>query len=399
MRRIRRGSKALIREINQAIVLDKVRTDGMASRSEIAAFTGLSPATVSGITAELVEYGLLRESAIGESAGGRRPVLLELVGSAGHAIGVKVTESAVLVVLTDLNAEVVDRRLMQLDHHSVQDVVEAIVVAVAELTADAATHPVHGLGVGVAGVVDSRNGVVHHATYHDWRDVPLARLLEERIDMAVIIDNDVNALTAHEQLFGAGRDVSNLLVISLGRGVGLGMVLDGELYRGVRGGAGEFGHVKLALAGRVCACGQDGCLEAMVSNPALAMQVSERLGRDVGILEAGEIARAGDVEAIDVFASAARLLGVAVANLVNLLNPELVVISGEGAWVLDITSPAFEDTLDSHCFDGLRDDFDVVVETWDDEAWACGAASLLLGQLFQPSYRGQELRRASFTGG
>lgn len=397
MQRVRTGSKQLIREINQAIVLDALRTYGLASRSEIARITGLSPATVSGITAQLMARDLLHESATGESAGGRRPVLLELNALAGHAVGVKVTESAVVAVLTDLDATVVERRLVLLEGHDVEQVLDAIVDATSVLILDAAGHPVYGVGVGLAGVVDSHNGVVHHATYHDWRDVPFARLLEKRLDLPVTIDNDANALTTCEQWFGAGRDVSNLLVITLGRGVGLGMVLDGRLYRGASGGAGEFGHVKVASGGVLCACGARGCLESVVSDPAIAAEVSRRLGRDVDIGEAAQLARDGVADSLDTFVAAAHTLGVATANLVNVLNPELVVISGEGARAADLIHPAFEASLRSHCFDGLSEDFEIVVEPWNDEAWARGAASLLLSELFQPAFRPRGSRRPSLV--
>lgn len=398
MQRVRTGSKQLIREINQAIVLDAVRSRGFASRSEIARITGLSPATVSGITAQLVALDLLRESATGESTGGRRPVLLEMNASAGHAIGVKVTEFAVVAVLTDLDATVIERRQVPLMGHDVDEVLDAIVEVTSVLTLGAAGRPVHGVGIGLAGVVDSNNGVVHHATYHDWRDVPFARLLEECLDLPVVIDNDVNALATSEQWFGGGRDVSNLLVVSLGRGVGLGMVLDGRLYRGARGGAGEFGHVKVASAGSICACGARGCLESVVSDPAIAAEVSRRLGRELDIGEAGQLARDGVADSLDVFVSAADMLGVAVANLVNVLNPERIVISGEGARAADLIRSPFEASLRRHCFDALYEDLDVVVEPWDDETWARGAASLLLSELFQAAFRPRSSRRASLVG-
>ena len=395
--RMRIGSKQLIREINQAIVLDTVRNLGMASRAEIASLTGLSQATVSGITGELIARDLLIESAIGKSAGGRRPVLLEFNASAGYVIGVKVTEAEVVAVLTDLEATVVERERMALERRGVVDVVDAIEAAAIELMAKDGNRPVHGVGVGLAGVVDSTRGVVAYATYLDWRDEPIGDLLEERLGLPVTVDNDVNALAATAQWFGAGRQVANMLVVSLGRGVGLGLVLNGQLYRGSSGGAGEFGHVKISDDGPACDCGSNGCLEAMVSDPAIARDVSARLGRQVEIDEAIELARAGSAAAVEVFGAAAEALAVALANLVNVLNPELVVISGEGAVAADLLRPALDHALAEYCFDGLGDGVEIVVEPWEDEAWARGAASLLLGELFEPTLRLQPSRRPSLA--
>jgi predicted NBD/HSP70 family sugar kinase len=398
MQRVRTGSKQLIREINQTIVLNVVREQGLASRSQIAVATGLSPATVSGITGQLIANGLLRERATGKSAGGRRPVLLQLNAAAGYAVGVKVTESAVIAVLTDLDATIIARQRLTLDRHDVDDVLDAVEEVSSRLILDAADRPVYGVGVGLAGIVDSHNGVVHHAPYCDWREIPLARLLEDRLDLPVIIDNDANTLTATEQWFGAGRSVSNFLVVCLGHGVGLGMVLDGQLFRGANGGAGEFGHVQVKPSGSTCACGASGCLESVVSDSAISSEVSCRIGRRVTIGEAAELARSGERAALDVFLEAARILGVATANLVNILNPDLIVVSGEGTQAGDIIQEEFEASLRLHCFGSLGDNLRVVIKPWSDEAWARGAASLLLGQLFEaPTSRPMNSRRPALV--
>jgi predicted NBD/HSP70 family sugar kinase len=155
--------------------------------------------------------------------------------------------------------------------------------------------PLYGVGVGLAGVIDRAGGVVRHATYADWRDVDLAGLLEKRLGLPVVVDNDVNTLVANEQWFGAGRGVADMAVVSIGRGIGLGMVLDGRLYRGAAGGAGEFGHLKVA-DGPECACGGRGCLEAVIGGPAILTRTGQATLED-----AAALARDGDVTAREVF--------------------------------------------------------------------------------------------------
>ncbi|MBP2326997.1 putative NBD/HSP70 family sugar kinase [Kibdelosporangium banguiense] len=397
MQPIRAGSKALIREINAALVLGRLRTQPLQSRTDLARHTGLSLPTISEIVAELLGSGLIEERATGRSGGGRRPVLLALKPDAGYVVGIKLTETRVIAVLTDLEATIVAQDVTAVPDASVEAVVDAVAAAVARVRVAARDRPVYGVGVGMAGVVDRARGVVRHATYSDWHDVDLADLLIARTGLPVALDNDVNTLVANEKWFGAGRGVDDVAVVSIGRGVGLGLVLDGRLYRGATGGAGEFGHTKVIIDGPECACGGRGCLEALIGEPALRAQASTVLGRTVDLDEAATVARQGNAEVREIFRAAGRLLGTAVGNLVNLLNPKLVVLAGEGTRVSDLLRAEFDLALSLAVFDGLQHDLETVVDTWDDEAWAQGAAGLFLGELFQPNLRPDEAGRPSLT--
>ena len=279
MNEVRAGSKELIREINQALVLNTVRRQRSVSRTDIAGLTGLSPPTISGITNELIERGLLFEASIGESAGGRKPILLSLNAAAGYVVGIKLTETQAVGVLADLDANVEARHSTKLSARSEEHVVAAVARIAKRLAERAHGRPVLGIGVGLAGVIDRDAGIVRHATYLDWRNADFAEHLRRRTGLPVVIDNDINALVANERWFRHGRDVNNLLVVSLGRGVGLGMVLDGRIYRGAIGGAGEFGHVTIDPDGPTCDCGKRGCLEAFVADPALERAASDIVGR------------------------------------------------------------------------------------------------------------------------
>jgi predicted NBD/HSP70 family sugar kinase len=386
----------LIREINQMIVFGEIRSRPLTSRTDIAKRTGLSLPTVSGITAELLESELIEEREMGVSAGGRRPVLLALRPEAGYVIGIKLTENTVIAVLTDLEATIVAKECFETDDSSVESVVRAVRTAVARLTPSAGGSTIHGVGVGLAGVIDRDSGLVRHATYSNWHNVELAELLSVELELPVIVDNDVNALVTCEQWFGAGRGASDFVAISLGRGIGLGMVLAGRLYRGASGGAGEFGHTKVA-DGPACVCGGSGCLEALTSDLAISHQVSQSLGRPIDVTEAADLARSGEPSAQRAFADAGRLLGTAAGNLVNLLNPQLILLVGEGTNACDLLLDSFHAGLSAAVFDGMQQDLQVVVHAWDDEAWARGSASLLLSELFQPKLHASQARRFSLT--
>jgi len=390
---MRAGSKQLIREINQTIVLNAIRTHGALSRTEIAGISKLSLAAISGITAELIDLGFVYEHEVGLSTGGRPPVMLALNNQAGYVAGVKLTEDAVIVALTDLEATIVASQTVPLVGRTPEAVAETLAAAVDVLRPAAGNRPVLGAGIGIAGVIDRQRELVHYATYFGWRDLPMAQLVEKRLHFPVVVDNDVNALTAAEQWFGAGRGVDDFLVVSIGRGVGLGMVLNGQLYRGTAGGAGEFGHITVAPDGPRCECGKRGCLEALVGDPAVIQRVASAVGHPVDIQGVIDLALHGDAVVQSIFAAAGRTLGLAMANLVNVLNPALVIIGGEGTRAGALILEPLQEALREHCFNGLYSDMRVVAEPWGDEAWARGAASLLLGELFQPALRrGEEDR-------
>jgi predicted NBD/HSP70 family sugar kinase len=391
-RRLRSGNRRLIREINQSLVLGLVRDQGPISRTDIAERADLSPATITDITAVLIEQGLIYEHEAGVSTGGRRPILLALNRQAGLVLGAKLTDREIVSALIDLDAEIVDRQTAALgDDGSLEHVVDVLAGLVADLRSRHPGRRIFGLGLGLAGVVDRRSGVCRFSPFFQWHDVPIGRLLEERLALPVVLDNDVNTLTLAEQWFGAGADVADFLVVTLGRGVGMGMVLDGRLYRGGNGGAGEFGHATMATDGPLCDCGKRGCLEALVSSPALLRRLQSTLGSDVTFDEAVALARAGDLTARAVFAEAGRILGLALSHLINIFNPPLLIVGGEGAVAADLFLDPLRETLRANSFDGFFGDLRLVVEGWGDDAWARGAAGLMIEEMFRPTlYRDEE---------
>jgi predicted NBD/HSP70 family sugar kinase len=218
--------------------------------------------------------------------------------------------------------------------------------------------------------------------------VHVGELLHDLTGVPVAVDNDVNALAVAESLFGHGRTARDFAVITLGRGVGAGLVTGGRVYRGASGGAGEFGHVVSELGGRRCECGKAGCLEAYVGEQALLGRVHEHGKRyaDVDIDAFLGLVAADDRVAEPIHAEAITRLGAAIANLVNLLNPELVVLGGESAMLTDEFVAALRPKIDEHTFSGLAGSFDIQLDQHrsDPAAWARGAASLAMEHIFDP---------------
>ncbi|MEU9160599.1 ROK family protein [Streptomyces sp. NPDC048424] len=315
---------------------------GPVSRQEVAAATGLSFATVANLVAELLEAGVLREAGHEDSKGGRPRARLAVNAERGALVGIDVAETSVQVELFDLALTVLRSVRLPLSQTDVRpdDVVDAIVTGV-EALSDAAGAPprILGAGVSIPGLVEREGGVSVFSPYWSWRDVPLRSLLAERLPMPLYLDNPLKAGTVAEMWFGAGREVDDLLVLTLRAGVGAGIAVDGALYRGATNSAGEWGHTCLVRDGRECRCGRRGCVEAYVSTRGIARTVRE-LDAESPLLDPDEdtvvsnIARAaaeGDAVATETVARTARHLGEAAADLLNLFNPQALVLGGRVA--------------------------------------------------------------------
>ncbi|HUS17420.1 MAG TPA: ROK family transcriptional regulator [Chloroflexia bacterium] len=389
---MRTGNRDLIKQINRSIILNLVRSRGPVSRTDIARLSGLSLATVSGITGELVEQGFAHETGEGESTGGRPPVLLMLNGRAGFVVGLKLTEESIISVLTDLDANVLQSSTTPVTAPQDVEATLATIKAVIEATlvqSGADRAKVMGIGIGMAGLVDSAAGVCRYSPFFHWRDVALAHPIEQHFRLPVFIENDVNALTIAEQWFGAAHGIDHFLVVTVGRGIGLGIVTNGRFYRGASGGAGEFGHITLDENGPRCDCGKRGCLEAIASDPAVVRMVADSAaagGRPPGQWTFAEVVAAGqrgDPAALAGLQRSGAAIGLGMAHLVNIFNPQMIVLAGEGLRAGDARLAPMRDVMQHHVFNGLAQDVQLIIEPAGDETWARGAACVVLGELFK----------------
>ena len=385
------GNRDLIRAINRSTVLNTIKNQGPLSRTEIAQQTGLSAATITSISGELINSGLVYEKEAGDSSGGRPPIMLALNARGGYVIGLKLAEDHVTAALTDLLATVNAKQTHPLNDQTFTSAVDTIEGVVNSLLAEERYQKEQflGVGIGLAGIIDFQNGVLRHSPIFGWKNIPLGDILVDRLGVPIYIDNDVNTLTITELWFGKGKGVNNFLTVTIGRGVGLGIVLNGQVYLGMRGGVGEFGHTVIDPDGPLCACGKHGCLETFVSDPALLRMAEEARSR--GELSKSVItidtlishAQAGNPAAMAIFAEAGKVLGLGIANLINLLNPELIIISGEGVRAGDVLFEPMRTTVSANVMPGLAGGTMIQVDPWDDYACARGAAGLVLRELFE----------------
>jgi predicted NBD/HSP70 family sugar kinase len=293
--------------------------------------------------------------------------------------------------LTDLEATVIVKRTDNLHGRDPEMVVEQLSLLVSELRqmAGLPKKKLLGVGVGLAGIVDSEQGMLRQSPFFGWRDLPLGEMLQAQVRVPVYVDNDVNTLTLAEMWFGKGQGLDSFLVVTVGRGVGLGIVVNGQFYRGARGGAGELGHTVIDPGGPPCECGKHGCLEAYVGDPGLMRMATEAVNR-------GEIlgpitsmndllakAQADEAGARAVFARAGNILGQGIANLLNIFNPQKIIISGEGTRAGDLLFDPMRESIAHNVMPGLARDTSIQIDAWGDDAWALGAASLVLHELFE----------------
>ncbi len=381
------GDQALVKKLNKSIVLDTIRRKGPLSRTDVSERTGLNKATVSNLTTELLEQQLVEETGPGQSSGGRKPLMLLFNAAAGCAVGIELGVTAVKAALTDLRGRILLERSAPLADHDPESAFAAIQEVTAPLL-EAAPHTPYGLigiGIGVPGMVDE-DGVILYAPNLGWEGVDLKSRLEAEFGVSVVVDNEANAGAAGEREYGAGRHVRHLVYVSAGMGIGSGMIIDGQLYKGAWGYAGETGHMSIESDGRLCSCGSRGCWELYASERAYAyadgLEQAEP-ARDMPALTTRELterASLGDAGTLAMYAEIGRRLGIGITNLVNGFNPEKIVVGGPlteaKAWI----EPAMLAEIAQRALPYHRRELAVSFSELGSRSAALGAAHLAVSQ-------------------
>lgn len=321
------GDQALVKKINKSIVLDTIRLHNPLSRAQVSERTGLNKATVSNLVQELLDNHLVQEIGPGESSGGRKPLMLLFNHSSGYAIGLELGVTQLSGVLTDLKDNIIAEQRVALPQHDLEFVVEEMkrLIQLLISQAPASPHGVVGIGIGVPGMVDE-HGTILFAPNLGWEMVSLKEMLESHFELPVTIDNEANAGARGELHYGAGRNTRHLIYISAGLGIGSGMIVDGELYKGAWGYAGETGHMTIEANGHKCSCGNHGCWELYASEKAYEdpeYQLPSHSTQDLI-----EFARREEAQILQLYQEIGRHLGIGITNIVNSFNPELIIIGG-----------------------------------------------------------------------
>lgn len=389
-----------MRELNKALVLNVVRQERTISRTDIAQRTQLSRSTISTITSELIKEGWLRESGMGESRGGRRPILLTFNYRAGFILGIGVGATHLLALVTDLDAQIkaeIERPFKVADGSEVG--LAAIAGIGRDVLAEAGVKASQliGVGVGVPGPLDYAEGKpVAPPLMPGWNGVPVRAHLQDALEALVFLDNDANLGALGELQYGAGKGIDNLAYVKVATGIGCGIIIDGQIYHGQTGSAGEIGHVTIDENGPPCTCGSYGCLEAMAGGPAIARRAERAImvgqstslkeiaaARPLNAKDVEEAARAGDGLSLQLYQDAGRFIGIAVADLVNLLNPGRVLIGGGVSRAGELILESMRQTAAQRSMRAAINSTVILQAALGRRATALGAVALVLQETFR----------------
>jgi predicted NBD/HSP70 family sugar kinase len=377
-----------IRDINRQIVLNYVREREPISRAEIARETALQRSTISAIVEDLTREGLVEEVGEGESTGGRRPTLLKLRAVGPIAVGVSITPTCTTIASSDLAGRVIDQQEFLTDPDKT---LSQVISAVREFNARYGGS-IEGVGVSLPGLVDPSTGTALYVPYFPWRDLPVADEISKAISVPVVIDNDANAMALAELWFGRPEvnDARDFIMVLVAEGVGTGIIFDGQVYRGQRGAAGEFGHMVIGEHAPVpCSCGSDDCWEAFSSERS-AIARYRKLAKvpnkiPISFAEVIDRALSGEANATAALVETARYLGVGISNLIIGFSPEAVVVGGEIARAWDLIESALTEAIEHSVRRGLPS-ARILPSTLGDTPTLRGALSLVLASKFAAAF-------------
>ncbi len=380
------------REYGRRALFQNIRKAGQIPRIELADQTGISRATVTTITAELLQNGLIEEvervETDADARRGRPRVDLKIRGNARLVAGVKISNRQLSLVLLDFEGNQLATTESPLPASTIapEELADLVASAVEDLarSANRDEAEVSGVGIGIAGIVQASQGFVYWSPSLTKRNVEFGSLLTRRLNRPVVIDNDANLVAVAEKSFGLGQSHSDFIVVTIESGVGMGLVIGNQLYRGTRGCGAEFGHTKVQLDGALCRCGQRGCLEAYVADYALLREATVIFGDDqhndpaTRIEKLLDAARSGDTAAKSIVDRAGRMFALGLANLVNVFDPELIILAGEHMRFDHLYADEVIGAIKNSIVQIDKAPPEVVIHKWDNLMWAQGAAAYAL---------------------
>ncbi|PLS20372.1 ROK family transcriptional regulator [Neptunicoccus cionae] len=381
------------RSFGRRVLLAAIRQNSPIARIDLSEQTGISRATVTTVTAELIRAGLVEEVAAQgtEMARGRPRVDLKIRGAAHLVAGIKIANSSLSLVLMDFEGNQLAEHSHVLSKTTLGT--EALVEELAGALGDMLTplgksvSDLSGVGVGIAGIVDVQQGLVHWSPSLSDRNINLRSAIDTALGVPAFVDNDANLVAMAEKSFGLGREATDFIVVTIESGVGMGIVINNEIYRGTRGCGAEFGHTKVHLDGALCRCGQRGCLEAYVADYALLREASVThagAGALTGETDEQRIeallqrAHDGDPVAGNIVLRAGRMFAMGLANIVNIFDPQLIVLAGERMQSNHLYAEEVIAGIKDSIVQVDQSPPEVVIHRWGDLMWAKGAAAYAL---------------------
>lgn len=398
------GSFQLMKSLNKSLILNTIRIHGAISRAEIAKKTKLTPPTVTNIVNELLKEGLVKEGQPGASNGGRKPILLKINGKNFFVMAVDISSKKIRFAITDLDAHILLYKTVNMkdpitNEQFLQTIIKQIYFMLDEAKVD--LQKFVGIGIGMHGIIDAKAGISIYAPGLQLRHIPLKAELENEFKLPVKLENDVRAMALGESWFGSGKGINSLVCLNVGNGAGAGFIVDNKIFRGYDGLAGEIGHMFIGVKGPRCSCGRYGCLESIVGSEGLKYRALNKilLGYKTKIIEMAEgnlenvngamiyeAALAGDSLAINILTETGRYLGLAITNIIHLINPKRIVIGGGLAKAKDFILAPIREVIEERSLTEQAKKTEIALSEFGEKATVIGAAALVLSELFTVQY-------------
>ncbi len=401
-----RGHATYINTLNKIKVLDLIRRRRAISRAEIAKTTGLSAPTVTRVVDNLInEENLVVEGEIGASTGGRRPILVEFNGEGKFLVGIDLGTTSIRAVLANLNAEFLSEIQVPTE---VETGFEGVMKKVGDIVNELINRrtfdrdKIAGIGMAVAGLINKKRNIVEFSPDFGWHNADINRALGEKFDLPLIFDNVTRVMALGELWYGIGKKYNDFICVNVGYGIGSGIIVHGKALSGSNGMAGEFGHITLDKDSEIqCQCGNHGCLEALASGRGIALSAVRAIesgrksslrktcGGNLSAINSEMVARAaqeGDPLAGKVFREACEYIGIGIAGLINLFNPQAVVIGGGVAQAGDIFFNTVKKTIEERVMNRYVQSVEILPVTYGTNATLKGAVSLILHEVLTLNY-------------
>jgi predicted NBD/HSP70 family sugar kinase len=381
------GNSKYVKKLNRMMVLNIIKEHEQISRQQIASLTGLTPPTITGIIRELISQGFVKEVGLGRSEGGRRPMYLNFNSNAGYVAGVEVTRQEVIIGASDLKNHPANIQVIKLNMTEPANGIRYLSETIKTVIAQEQRNGKVFLGVGIAfpGLLNVQNGSVQRSINLGpaWGNIPLRQILSQALGLPVFMENNSNACVLAEQWFGGGTACKDLVYINLGEGISAGIILADMIIQGFQGHAGEIGHMVIEENGPLCNCGNRGCLEALCGIPRLLSLAEAALDANIDLDTLLKSANQPGSVAWQLLQQFGHRVGLAVANVINLYNPEVVFLGGKLATVGNVFLPVLQQTVNSHAFPEVAKSAKITISALGSNAGVIGACALALRGILQ----------------
>ncbi|QOQ56677.1 transcriptional repressor XylR [Bacillus amyloliquefaciens] len=372
------ADQTFVKKVNQKLLLKEILKNSPISRAKLSEMTRLNKSTVSSQVNTLMKENLVFEIGQGQSSGGRRPVMLVFNKKAGYSVGIDVGVDYINGILTDLEGTIVLDQHHHLECSSPEITKDILIDMIHHFIANMPQSPygLIGIGICVPGLIDKNQKIVF-APNSNWRDIDLKSFIQEKFNVPVFIENEANAGAYGEKVFGAAKNHDNMIYASISTGIGIGVIINNHLYRGVGGFSGEMGHMTIDFNGPKCSCGNRGCWELYASEKALLKSLQTK-GKKVSCQDVVDLAHLNDIETLHALQNFGFYLGIGLTNILNTFNPQAIILRNSIIESHPMVLNSIRSEVSSRIYSQLANSYELLPSLLGKNAPALGMSSIVI---------------------